>query len=396
MPAKPSTVSATIALIQGLLVLVWTLYVLFLPPMAQAAGLSRSWVVWLLLADQVVFVLGDWASGVHADRLARSLRSVGLLVLGAAVVSGALLVTLPDIAALGSRPLFIAAVLAWAASSSLLRAPVFSLLGRIGGVSRKSGVVNGALVGVCLASAVGPLLTERLIGLDPRVPLLLASAALVVATLPLLRIDAASRTSAPARAVSRPILGAVLVITLTTWLAAVGVQLFTVLAPAQAHPLDATAKALWAPLYWSGFAVGLLGGALTRRSSMPMRWVAAALMAGAIAMLTARNETVIGALAVCLTLGGAAWAIVYVSALRAVLELGRGCALGTPLGVFLSALSLAAGTRLLLTATGWGTRIDGDMAGAAAWVLAALVLLAQSARRRRAGRAAGDVPAVQT
>lgn len=373
MPLQPRSVSATIAIIQGLLVLVWTLYALFLPPLAQAAGIGRGWVVWLLLADQVVFLLGDWAAGVYADRLANSLRSVGVWVTGAALLSGLLLVALPDIAALRSPEIFVVSLLVWAAASSALRAPVFALLGRVGGVSRKSGVVNGALIGVSLAGAVGPLLTEVLRVVDPRVPLLAASLALVLATLPVLRMEAQS--SAARMPVSRRVLASVIGLALATWLAALGVQLFTVVAPQQLNPLHAMAKQLWSPLYWSGFAVGLLAGALAGRSTLSMRWAVAAIAIGATAMALAKAAPSIGLLAVSLTLAGGCWAVLYVWGLRTVLEWGRDCALGTPLGIYLSVIAGAAAARLLLTATGTTLRIDAALVASGLWALAALGLL---------------------
>jgi MFS family permease len=373
MPVQPRTVSATIATIQGLLVLIWTQYVMFLPQMAQAAGIGRGWVVWLLVADQITFVLGDWAAGVYADRLARTMRLMGALVVGTSIVSGLLLVALPDIAELRSPTLFILAMLAWAASSSALRAPVFSLLGRVGGVSRKSGVINGALIGVSVAGAAGPLLTGALSHIDPRVPLLAASIALVLATLPVLRIDAPGR-SAPTP-VSGSALAAVMGLSVTTWLVALGMQLFTAIGPQQFHPLSPMAKLLWSPLYWSGFAVGLLAGAPTGRARSSLPWTLATIALGAAAMAATKVATGIGLLAASLTLAGACWAVVYVNGLRTVLQLSRDCAIGTPIGIYLSVIALAAAARLLLAALGVVPQLDAALVAAGLWVLAGLGLV---------------------
>ncbi len=373
MPVQPRAVSATIATVQGLLVLVWTLYALFLPQMAQAAGIGRGWVVWLLLADQVIFLLGDWAAGVYADRMARALRSVGAWVAGAALLSGLLLVVMPDIAQLHSPAVFVFVLLLWAASSSALRAPVFALLGRVGGVSRKSGVINGALIGVSLASAIGPLLTEVLRDVNPRVPLLAASLALVLATLPVLRIGAPA--SAARAGVSRQALTAVIGLALVAGLAALGVQLFTVVAPQQFHALHPMAKLLWSPLYWSGFAVGLLAGAMSGRSGAALRWAMAAIALGAAAMAMAKAAASVGLLAVSLTLAGGCWAVLYAWGLRTVLEWGRDCALGTPLGIYLSVLAGAAAARLLLTALGAVPHIDAALLASGLWLLAGVGML---------------------
>ena len=58
-----------VGVVQAILVLTWTVYALFLPVLAKQAGIPAHWVVWILVADQALFVITDWAAGVFADRL---------------------------------------------------------------------------------------------------------------------------------------------------------------------------------------------------------------------------------------------------------------------------------------------------------------------------------------
>ena len=56
--------------LQFLFALSWTVYVIFLPPLADRAGIERSHIIWILMADQVIFALMDVAMGAAADRVA--------------------------------------------------------------------------------------------------------------------------------------------------------------------------------------------------------------------------------------------------------------------------------------------------------------------------------------
>ena len=180
--AAPNTAAQRVLLLQGVLLLTWTIYALFLPPLAQQAGISKSLIIWILIADQIVFVVMDWIAGVYADRLADVARRIGPVLNVAGVITAVMFAAMPWIASWANPTLFIVFVSIWAASSSFLRVPAFSLLGRMSGNSSKSGAVSWALFGVCMASAVGPLLTSALVKLDPAIPMLVAALVLAIAT----------------------------------------------------------------------------------------------------------------------------------------------------------------------------------------------------------------------
>ncbi|HXF47497.1 MAG TPA: MFS transporter, partial [Burkholderiaceae bacterium] len=157
--------------LQGLFALTWALYVAFLPALLAAAGIDARFAVFFLMFDQAVFALADWAAGLYADRLQRLLGRIGAHLIAAALVSSAALALLPFVARAGDPALLIAATALWTATSSALRAPVFALLGRAGGVLRPAGSVSVALIGIGIANALAPLLTRALAQVDPRLPL---------------------------------------------------------------------------------------------------------------------------------------------------------------------------------------------------------------------------------
>lgn len=376
-PPSAAAVAAGVAWLQGLLVLSWTLYALFLPSLADRAGLSRSWVPWLLLADQLLFAAGDWAAGLYADRLRRALRAVGPWVLASALASALLLGALPAAAALATPGVLVAAALLWALSSSMLRAPVFALLGRVGAGTPRAGAVHLALAGVALASAVGPLLTRALQGVDPRAPLWLASLALVVAAWPVLRLE--PRTAvAPAPAPTAD-WRAVAMLASAVLALAFAVQVFSVLLPPRLAGGSVAWIAWWAPLFWGGFALGLgLGPVLAARVAEGRR-DAAALTVGAVALWIAPLAD--GAWrALALATAGLCWALVFAAALGSVLRFGRDAGLATPVGVFVSAVALAAAARLTLVVTGAVDWLPLRDVALAAWIAGAAGVLAARTR----------------
>ena len=158
----------------------WIVYVLFLPQLAAQAGIDKSAVPWILMADQLVFVFADYASGVAADRVSRTLGGIGGWVLAATLVSCAAFLALPYVAPGASPAIFLALTLIWAVTSSALRAPPLSLLGKHVAKPRQPLLLSLSLLGLGIANAISPYLGLQLRGVDPRIPFALSSAALAV------------------------------------------------------------------------------------------------------------------------------------------------------------------------------------------------------------------------
>src|SRR5690349_9134544 len=120
-----------IAVVQFLFVTCWTLYVIFLPELLQGAGLPRRYAPWILLLDQLTFMVMDVVTGMAADRAGRALGRIGPLIVGLTAVSCVAFLLLPHAAGAGdfSAALLLALILAWTVTSSALRAPPWVLLG---------------------------------------------------------------------------------------------------------------------------------------------------------------------------------------------------------------------------------------------------------------------------
>lgn len=366
--------------LQAALLLTWTLYVLFLPRMAERAGLPREAVAWILLADQLLFVFTDWMAGVMADRLAATMARVGRWIAVASLVSAAALVLMAPASRHAGTALWATCLGVWAVSSSFLRAPAFSLLGRMGGVSRKSGVVNWALLGVGLAGALGPLLSMAVGKLDPDAPLAIAAVVLALAAWIVSGLDRpAATTAAPAEPAPAPAPTERARLVLGVLGCALAVQLHTVLVP-QALPGGNPHGPWWTVLFWVGFALGLpLASWLTARGSEHLlRWAAMAL--GGVLILAAARGVAAAWFVPVQLLAGAAWAAMFSLSLAWALGRPGARGVGSTVGLLFSAIAAAAVLRLLTASAGWAP-IGLSLAVAAWWVGAALLALPRGAQK---------------
>ena len=117
------SVGLYLGVVQFLFAASWIVYVLYLPQLAAQAGIGKAAVAWILMADQLVFVFADYASGVAADRVSRAVGRIGQSVLAATLVSCAAFLALPFVAPGASPAIFLALTLIWAVTSSALPAP---------------------------------------------------------------------------------------------------------------------------------------------------------------------------------------------------------------------------------------------------------------------------------
>src|SRR5687768_913311 len=74
-----SGVGVYLAVVQFFFALTWTVYVIFLPALAAQVGIPGEVVIWVLMLDQLVFVLSDYAFGVAGDRAAKVVGRLGRL-----------------------------------------------------------------------------------------------------------------------------------------------------------------------------------------------------------------------------------------------------------------------------------------------------------------------------
>src|SRR5262249_3698595 len=133
-PRVPQGAAVYLAVIQFVFATMWVIYVLFLPGLVQAAGIPQGWIIWILIFDQVLFIVMDVALGVMADRVMRLYGRLALPILVVTAVSCAAFLLIPfatPLAASGgpavSIVLFVL-IFIWSATSSALRAPPWVLL----------------------------------------------------------------------------------------------------------------------------------------------------------------------------------------------------------------------------------------------------------------------------
>jgi hypothetical protein len=366
--------------IQALFALTWALYVAFLPGLLARAGLEARLAIFFVVLDQAVFALADWASGVYADRLARLLNRIGPSLTACALVSSCALVALPWIASLGVPALLIGVTVLWTATSSALRAPVFTLLGRVGGAARPAGAVSLALLGVGVAGAVAPVLTRALAQADPRMALGVCAASLAIAALFASRLEssATGATSGATQDAPKASRAPVFFIAALIVVAGFGVQVHTVLLGARATKQGIAWAPWWGPAFWIGFALGLIVAALvgrTKASTAPLRVGAGGMLLGALALAGALSAASAELFGLAQLGAGAAWAVFTAVAVRAAMVHGGGKGIGAPLGLIFSALAVAALARIGLTIAGLQTGDWVTWVPAATYVASGAVLL---------------------
>ena len=378
----------------------WIVYVLYLPQLAAQAGIDKTMVPWILMADQLVFVFADYASGVAADKVSRAVGGIGGWVLAATLVSCAAFLALPFAAPGASPVVFLVLTLIWAVTSSALRAPPLSLLGKHVAKPKQPLLLSLSLLGLGVANAISPYLGLQLRGVDPRIPFVMSSVALALVTLGLVAIErklvreramgaapAAEKADAAAAAVAGP----APVVVAAALLAALAFQVHVFIdsAPLYLRHAKPEQMPMLTPVFWIGFNLGLLPLSLAAK-----RWPAArvmgatALVAGAAAGAATIAPTLPMLIAIQLV-AGAAWAGVIVAAFAWALVRGGAGHAGAFAGAISSVLALATLLRMGSVSAGWpkapgfsDALIWWPLVG---WLLASLVIVALVSRRRPAG-----------
>ncbi len=341
------------ALLQLLFTLTWTVYIIFLPRLAAEAGIPKSWILWILVADQLVFVIADWLMGARADRMSRVIGRLGPRLALVTLLSALAFLLLPFAAPLASPLLLLALTFLWTVTSSALRAPPLMLIGKYAASGARPVISGLWLFGFGIAGAVAPYLTIALRDADPRLPFALASVSVAIAACALgwaERSLAASAQTAetPARK-PLPIAGFLAVVAL----AALGFQVHFSLSSAPQYLRFVPAEQLGylMPAFWAGFNLAMLPLTLLIRRYGDFRVLAAGTLAGTIAVLYAPQATSLTTLVAAQIAAGAAWAAVMFGAFGAAMLLGRSGREGFATGGLFSMLAFAAMLRILLIAT---------------------------------------------
>jgi hypothetical protein len=378
----------------------WIIYVLFLPQLAAQAGIDKAAVAWILMADQLVFVFADYASGVAADKVSRAVGGIGGWVLAATLVSCAAFLALPFAAPGASPVVFLALTLIWAVTSSALRAPPLSLLGKHVAKPKQPLLLALSLLGLGVANAISPYLGLQLRGVDPRIPFVLSSVALALVTLGLVAVErkllrerATGAAPAPetADAAVAAAAGPAPVVVAAALFAALAFQVHVFIdsAPLYLRHARPEQMPLLSPVFWIGFNLGLLPLSLAAKRWPPARVMGVtALVAGAAAGAATIAPTLPMLIAIQVV-AGAAWAGVIVAAFAWALVRGGAGHAGAFAGAISSVLALATLLRMGSVSAGW-PKMPGFSEALiwwplVGWLLASLVIVALVSWRRPVG-----------
>jgi len=358
--AGTSRTGIYLAVLQLIFTLGWTTYVIYLPKLAAQVGIAPGVVILILMLDQAIFTISDTAMGIAADKLAPFVGRLGVFVGILTAISCAAFVALPFVAGTGpgAQVWFIVLILIWVVTSSALRAPPLTLLGKHCARPRVPLMAALAMLGYGLAGAVSPYLGVVLRNQDPRLPFLISGLVLLITTLALSKVerDAAAQapaSSAPAVA-AKPLSTVPMIFIASMVILSLGYQLHFSLNSSSFFLRFATADQLpWLmPVFWIGFNIAMFPASVVVKHRGGLIVMGAAGLFGALAVLGAELSGSLNMLVVAQFVAGAAWGCMLMSAVSAALAIGETGAEGKVIGLVFSALALATFARMAAVAGG--------------------------------------------
>jgi len=388
-----------LAVLQLVFTLLWTVYVIYLPKLAADVGLAPTVVIFILMLDQLIFTVTDTAMGIVADRISRVVGRLGLIVGALTAISSAAFVALPFVAGQGpqAQVALIVLIAIWAATSSALRAPPLTLLGKYASRPSRPFFAALAMLGYGLAGAVSPYLGVVMRNSDPRLPFVISSMVLLIVALALSRVERGlvqvSVRDGVKKAPDTLPLGRVPVLFVAaTVILSLGYQLHFSINSAPfflrfAKPSDLE----WLmPVFWIGFNIAMFPASVVTKHRGGLVVMGAAGLLGAVAVIGAERAGSLNILIATQFLAGAAWGCMLMSAVSAALAIGETGAEGKVVGLVFSALALATFARMAAVAGGLQKLPDYapllHWAPVACWSVAGAGLLALAASRGQ-GRA---------
>jgi MFS family permease len=397
-------VGVYLAVLQLVFTLGWTTYVIYLPKLAADVGIPPSAVILILMLDQAIFTIADTAMGIAADRLAPHVGRIGLFVALVAAISCGAFVAMPFVAGAGSaaQGWFIALIVIWAATSSALRAPPLTLLGKYRARPQVPFLAALAMLGYGVAGAISPYLGVVLRDHDARLPFVISSVVLLLTALGLSRIehDAAQDTPPLKPEEAAKPLGLTSMIFIVAMVAlALGYQLHFAMNSAPFYLRFAGPDQLqWLmPVFWIGFNIAMFPASLVVKHRGGLIVMGAAGLFGAAAIAAAEFAGSLNILIAAQFLAGAAWGCMLMSAISAALAIGSTGAEGKVTGLVFSALALGTFARMAAVAGGlqklpeyapllhWAPVACWSVAGAGLLVIAAARLQGDVHLRASAG-----------
>lgn len=345
---KSGLLAAYLGVVQFFFAVTWIIYVIYLPSLAERAGIGREWIPWILVADQVVFAIADVMTGFWLDRVRTNLVRFGGWILGLTLVSGAAFLVLPFFAV--NAGVLLAAVLVWAVTSSALRCPPWALLSRHAATPSLPWLSTLVLTGSALAAAFAPYLGLMLKDIDARIPFVVSTLTLLATVAGLIMVERRlpAPPTAPASASAAVSAKTVAPFFLALLLMAIGFQVCFSLnaAPLFERYADKTDLPYLMPVFWIGFNLAMLIAAWLAKRLGLIETFALAAAVGALAALwqtfaASITEAIGGQL-----IAGAAWGVASVATYSCAVGFGRTGREGRFLGALFAVLAIAAFVRI--------------------------------------------------
>jgi MFS family permease len=357
---SPNRTGVYLAVLQLVFTLGWTTYVIYLPKLAGLVGIAPGAVILILMLDQAIFTITDTAMGIAADRIAGLFGRIGMFVGVLTAMSCAAFVALPFVAGTGpgAQVWFFVLILIWVVTSSALRAPPLTLLGKHRARPSIPFLSALAMLGYGLAGAVSPYLGVVLRDHDPRLPFVISGVVLLITTLALSMVErglvqetpVAQEPAAPAKPLGQlPILFIASMVVLS-----LGSQLHFSINSAPFFLRFAKPDQLqWLlPVFWIGFNIAMFPASVVVKHRGGLVVMGAAGLLGALAVLGAEFADNLNLLIVAQFVAGAAWGCMLMAAVSAALAIGETGAEGKVVGLVFSALALATFARIAAVAGG--------------------------------------------
>ncbi|MBR1274567.1 MFS transporter [Bradyrhizobium sp. AUGA SZCCT0283] len=354
-----SSTGVYLAVLQLVFTLGWTTYVIYLPKLCAEVGIAPSAVILILMLDQAIFTITDTAMGIAADRIAPFVGKLGVFVGVLTAISCAAFVALPFVAGTGpaAQVWFIALILIWVVTSSALRAPPLTLLGKYGARPAIPFLSALAMLGYGLAGAVSPYLGVVLRNHDPRLPFVISGVVLLITTLALSKVER-NLAQAP-RVAKAPVpaksLGQVPMFFIASMvILSLGYQLhFSINSTPFFLRFAKPEELQWLmPVFWIGFNIAMFPASVVVKHRGGLIVMGAAGLLGALAVLGAEMAGNLNMLIAAQFIAGAAWGCMLMAAVSAALAIGETGAEGKVVGLVFSALALATFARMAAVAGG--------------------------------------------
>jgi MFS family permease len=365
LSADASTTSANgtgvyLAILQLVFTLGWTTYVIYLPKLAAEVGIAPAAVIFILMLDQAIFTITDTAMGIVADKIAPFVGRLGVFVGTLTALSCAAFVALPFVAGTGpgAQPWFIGLIVIWSITSSALRAPPLTLLGKHRAKPSVPFLSALAMLGYGVAGAVSPYLGVVLRHHDARLPFVISSVVLLITALALSRVERglAQESSSPNRPadVAKPLGKVPMFFIASMVILSLGYQLHFSINSSPYYLRFAKPDDLqWLlPVFWIGFNIAMFPASVITKRRGGLIVMGAAGLLGALAVLGAELAGDLNTLIAAQFIAGAAWGCMLMSAISAALAIGDSAAEGKVVGLVFSALALATFARMAAVAGG--------------------------------------------